>query len=40
MTMSFKVKDKSLLAKMAVNKKTDFRFVKEGEDYVVTKLVH
>lgn len=36
MTMSFKVKDKSLLDKLAIDKKVDFGFVKEGEDYLVT----
>lgn len=36
MTMSFKVKDKSLLDKLAVGKKVDFGFVKEGEGYLVT----
>jgi Cu(I)/Ag(I) efflux system protein CusF len=38
MTMSFKVKDKDLLGKLAVNKKIDFGFVKEGDDYVVTTV--
>ncbi|MDP3797366.1 MAG: copper-binding protein [Polaromonas sp.] len=36
MTMSFKAKDKSLLDKLAVDKKVDFGFVKEGEDYLMT----
>lgn len=38
MTMSFKVKDKNLLGKLAVDKKVDFGFVKEGDDYVVTSV--
>lgn len=38
MTMSFKVKTKSLLDKLAVDKKVDFGFVKEGEDYVMTTV--
>lgn len=38
MTMSFKVKDKDLLAKLAVDKKVDFGFIKDGDDYVVTKV--
>jgi len=38
MTMSFKAKDKSLLDKLAVGKKVDFGFVKEGEDYVMTTV--
>lgn len=36
MTMSFKVKDKGLLGKLAVDQKVDFSFVKDGDDYVVT----
>jgi Cu/Ag efflux protein CusF len=38
MTMSFKVKDKDLLGKLVVDKKVDFGFVKEGDDYVVTTV--
>jgi Cu/Ag efflux protein CusF len=38
MTMSFKVKDKALLAKLAVDRKVDFGFIKEGEEYVITIL--
>ena len=38
MTMSFKVKNKGLLDKLAVDKKVDFGFVKEGEDYVMTTV--
>jgi Cu(I)/Ag(I) efflux system periplasmic protein CusF len=38
MTMGFKVKDKDLLAKLIIDKKVDFGFVKEGDDYVVTSV--
>jgi Cu(I)/Ag(I) efflux system protein CusF len=38
MTMSFKVKDQDLLGKLAVDRKIDFGFVKEGDDYVVTTV--
>ena len=38
MTMSFKVRDKAMLDKLAVNKKINFGFVKEGDDYVVTNV--
>lgn len=38
MTMGFKVKDKDLLAKLSVDKKVDFSFIKEGDDYIVTKV--
>ena len=36
MTMAFKVNDKSLLDKLAKDKKVDFEFKQEGSDYVVT----
>ena len=36
MSMTFKIKDKALLDKLAVNKKVDVEFVEEGKDYVVT----
>lgn len=36
MTMTFGVKDKSLLDKFAVDKKVEFDFVQQGKDYVVT----
>ena len=36
MTMSFKVKEKTLLNKLAIGKKINFRFVQDGEDYVMT----
>jgi Cu(I)/Ag(I) efflux system protein CusF len=35
MTMSFVVKDKALLDKLAVNKKVEVEFVQLGADYVV-----
>lgn len=35
MTMSFKVKDKSLLKKLGEGKKVDVEFTKQGDDYVV-----
>lgn len=38
MTMGFKVKDKALLGKLSVDKKVDFGFIKEGDDYVVTSV--
>jgi len=38
MSMSFKVKNKDLLGKLAVDKKVDFGFVKDGADYVVTTV--
>lgn len=38
MTMGFKVKDKNLLGKLAVDKKVDFKFLKEGDDYVLTMV--
>ena len=38
MTMSFTVKDKALLDKLAVDKKVDFEFVEEGKGYVVTAV--
>jgi len=38
MTMSFAVKDKALLDKLAVDKKIDFEFVEQGKSYVVTAV--
>lgn len=38
MTMTFKVKDKALLDKVAVDKKVEFSFVQEGKEYVITAL--
>ena len=36
MTMTFGVKDKSMLEKLAAGKKVEFEFVQQGKDYVVT----
>jgi Cu(I)/Ag(I) efflux system protein CusF len=36
MTMSFAVKDKALLDKLKPGKKTEFEFVQQGKDYVIT----
>jgi Cu/Ag efflux protein CusF len=38
MTMGFKVKDKALLEKLPKDKKVDFEFVQQGNDYVVTAV--
>lgn len=38
MTMSFQVKDKMLLDKLAVGKKVDFQFVPGTKGYVVTAV--
>lgn len=38
MTMGFAVKDKMLLDKLAVGKKVNVEFMKEGADYVVTAV--
>ena len=38
MTMTFTVKDKALLAKLAPEKKIEFEFVEQGRDYVVTSV--
>jgi Cu/Ag efflux protein CusF len=38
MTMAFKVKDKTLLAKLGVDKKVDFVLAQEGKDYVITAV--
>jgi Cu(I)/Ag(I) efflux system protein CusF len=38
MTMGFKVKDKALLEKLPKDKKVDFEFVQQGNDYVVTSV--
>ena len=38
MTMTFAVKDKMLLDKLAVDKKVDFEFVQQGSSYVVTSV--
>ena len=36
MTMTYSVRDKPLLEKLAVGKKVEFEFVKEGKGFVVT----
>ncbi len=36
MTMAFKVKDKAVLDKLAVDRKVEFTFVQQGKDYVIT----
>jgi Cu/Ag efflux protein CusF len=38
MTMGFQVKDKTLLSKLAVDKKVEFEFVQQGKDYVITSV--
>jgi Cu(I)/Ag(I) efflux system protein CusF len=38
MTMTFAVKDKGLLNKLAVGKTVTFQIAKEGSDYVVTSV--
>ncbi len=38
MSMGFAVKDKMLLDKLAVGKKVEFEFVKEGKGYAVTSV--
>lgn len=38
MTMGFAVKDKALLDKLAVGKKVEFEFVKEGKGYTVMSV--
>lgn len=38
MTMGFAVKDKMLLDKLAVGKKVDVEFIRQGSDYVVTAV--
>ena len=38
MTMGFKVTDKTLMDKLATDKKVEFEFVQEGKEYVVTSV--
>jgi len=38
MTMTFIVKDKALMAKLAKDRKIDFEFRQEGRDYVMTSV--
>ena len=36
MTMTFKAKDKSVLEKLAVDRRIEFEFEQQGKDYVIT----
>ena len=38
MAMTFTVKDKAMLDKVAKDKKVDFEFREEGKDYVITDM--
>lgn len=38
MSMTFTVKDKKMLAKLAPEKKVEFQFVQQGSDYVITSI--
>ena len=38
MTMTFMVKDKALLDKLAVDKQVEFEFAQQGKDYVITAV--
>jgi len=38
MNMTFTVKDKALLGKIAPEKKVEFEFVQQGSDYVITSV--
>lgn len=38
MTMSFKVKDKGLLPRLAEGSKVDVQFTKQGRDFVITAV--
>jgi Cu(I)/Ag(I) efflux system protein CusF len=38
MTMTFKVKDKAMLDKLAKDQKVDFEFREEGKDHVITNV--
>ena len=38
MTMTFKVKDKAMLDKLAKDQKVDFEFKEEGKDHVITNV--
>ena len=38
MSMTFTVKDKKMLAKLAPEKKVEFQFVQQGSDYVITRI--
>lgn len=38
MTMGFQVKDRTLIDKLAVDRKIAFEFVQQGKDYVITRV--
>src|ERR671914_2021441 len=38
MTMAFAVKDKALLEKVAKDKKVEFEFVQQGQQFVITSI--
>ena len=38
MSMSFAVKDKSLLDNLSADKKVEFEFTQQGKDYVITAV--
>jgi Cu(I)/Ag(I) efflux system periplasmic protein CusF len=38
MTMTFAVKDKAMLDKLAAGKKVEFEFVQQGNNYVITEV--
>jgi Cu(I)/Ag(I) efflux system periplasmic protein CusF len=38
MTMAFSVKDKQVLARLAPEAKVQFQFVRQGSDYVITRV--
>ena len=38
MTMGFQVKDKTLLNKLAIDKKVEVEFMQRGKDYVITSV--
>lgn len=39
MTMCFQVRDKTLFARLAIDKKIEFEFKKQGTDYVMTGVL-
>jgi Cu(I)/Ag(I) efflux system periplasmic protein CusF len=38
MTMAFAVKDKAMLEKVAKDKKVEFEFVQQGQEFVITSI--
>jgi Cu(I)/Ag(I) efflux system protein CusF len=38
MTMAFTVKDKAMLDKLAKDKKVEFEFVRQGQQFVITSI--